>query len=295
MMDIISCFGEIAEENGWKITKHSDCLYTVESTFTSLEPYRFDVDDGGQPVTCGAFVDIVNAEVEDLDVSKQTYLRLNSDGHYKADNSCGIGAVYDAMSLIRTRLYNFYIALADRYAQIEKDIQFYNEPHTDAEKCSHALESVLNDERLSEGEIVDMMYCLVRNIAEYAVSHNNSNKNHIARELLGGIFSEEVLGFFDKPQLNPDDESKPLVKTVSEFCPHCETEIEMMWNVSSNGYKAFCPVCGQRLMLCDECMHSIPEGECIGKCDYCSEDDTCQHNQPKKAERRSSNGTGNRI
>lgn len=39
---------------------------------------------------------------------------------------------------------------------------------------------------------------------------------------------------------------------VIEVCPHCENEIEMRWSVEEFGYKAFCPVCGNRLMLCDE-------------------------------------------
>ena len=39
---------------------------------------------------------------------------------------------------------------------------------------------------------------------------------------------------------------------VTEWCPHCESEITMTWDVQSMGYKAFCPVCGERLMHCDE-------------------------------------------
>ena len=33
--------------------------------------------------------------------------------------------------------------------------------------------------------------------------------------------------------------------TATEWCPHCESEIEMTWNVEDRGYKAFCPVCGR--------------------------------------------------
>lgn len=38
---------------------------------------------------------------------------------------------------------------------------------------------------------------------------------------------------------------------VTEVCPHCEAEVEMRWNVAADGYKAFCPHCGNRLMLND--------------------------------------------
>ena len=40
---------------------------------------------------------------------------------------------------------------------------------------------------------------------------------------------------------------------ITEVCPHCESEITMQWNVSESGYKAYCPVCGKRLMLCSAC------------------------------------------
>lgn len=62
---------------------------------------------------------------------------------------------------------------------------------------------------------------------------------------------------------------------VTEVCPYCNEEITMIWNVQSDGYKAFCPVCGKTLMLCDECMHS-EDGE--HKCDYDKRTGTCKHN-----------------
>lgn len=70
---------------------------------------------------------------------------------------------------------------------------------------------------------------------------------------------------------------------VVETCPHCESEIEMRWDTSSRGYKAFCPVCGNRLMLCVECQHSGPDGRYTGRCDFSAETDSCYRN-PAKAD-----------
>lgn len=65
--------------------------------------------------------------------------------------------------------------------------------------------------------------------------------------------------------------------TVVEFCSNCGTEVEMNWDVKVSGYKAYCPHCGARLMLCDACLH--PDGAYnVGKCDYCSLTDSCKHN-----------------
>ncbi len=68
--------------------------------------------------------------------------------------------------------------------------------------------------------------------------------------------------------------------TVTECCPHCESEIEMRWNTDTQGFKAFCPVCGKRLMLCDECTHAKDSRGC----DYDSRSDSCYFNLPVKAD-----------
>lgn len=69
-------------------------------------------------------------------------------------------------------------------------------------------------------------------------------------------------------------------ETVVEWCPECGNEIEMRWDVEMFGYKAYCPVCGSRLMLCDECLH----GEGGGSCDYDNQTDTCKFNQREEPE-----------
>ena len=71
------------------------------------------------------------------------------------------------------------------------------------------------------------------------------------------------------------DEDGPRTNIVTELCPHCEREVEMFWDTDANGFKAFCPYCGERLMLCDECLHSG-----TGNCDYSNNTDSCRHNPP---------------
>lgn len=66
-------------------------------------------------------------------------------------------------------------------------------------------------------------------------------------------------------------------RTVTEFCPECEMEITMQWDVERDGFKAFCPNCGNRLMLCDECKHR--SGNYRDDCDYDGMTDTCKFNR----------------
>lgn len=281
-MEILEYFSDIAEQNGWHIVKFPNNVYRVESFFQlGIEPYQFEVSNHGEPVTLSTFADRVNSQYEYFDMSKEVYSRLDSDGYYKVDSNFGLGHVYENIKTVYKKLNELRCALYDKCEKVRKDIEFYN-THGIEERAAHALESVLNSEELSDGVIVDMMYALVRNVAKYAVSHNKSKTNHLARELFGGVFTEQELKHFDEPDGGEESETVLPAETVVELCSHCNNEIEMRWNVSTQGYKAFCPVCGERLMLCDECMHSGPDGEYVGKCDYCSETDTCQYNQPKE-------------
>ena len=64
---------------------------------------------------------------------------------------------------------------------------------------------------------------------------------------------------------------------VTEYCSACENEVTILWNVLRDGYKAFCPHCGERLMLCDECLHRR-DGEFTDDCDYDGQTDSCRYN-----------------
>ena len=65
-----------------------------------------------------------------------------------------------------------------------------------------------------------------------------------------------------------------------EMCPHCGNEIKLRWDINKDGFKAFCPVCGRRLMLCDACAHRF--GDHTDDCDYNSKTDTCRFNKGPK-------------
>ena len=70
------------------------------------------------------------------------------------------------------------------------------------------------------------------------------------------------------------------VYEITEVCPHCDREVTMTWDVKEDGYKAFCPYCGGRLMLCDECRHQ--DGVFCDQCNYDSKTGTCKHNPPRE-------------
>lgn len=69
-------------------------------------------------------------------------------------------------------------------------------------------------------------------------------------------------------------EEVPCAYIVTELCPHCMSEVEMVWNTEVDGFKAVCPHCGKQLTLCDECRHSG-----TGNCDYDKTTDSCRHNK----------------
>lgn len=50
--------------------------------------------------------------------------------------------------------------------------------------------------------------------------------------------------------------------TVTESCPHCDTEVTVKWLPSEDGHSIFCPKCGTRIMLCSECPATVGDFTC---------------------------------
>ena len=65
---------------------------------------------------------------------------------------------------------------------------------------------------------------------------------------------------------------------VTEYCSTCETEITLRWNPRKDGYMIYCPSCGERLMLCDECQRRNSGNVFAGDCDYDCNTDSCRFN-----------------
>lgn len=67
---------------------------------------------------------------------------------------------------------------------------------------------------------------------------------------------------------------------VVEVCPECGAENIMTWDVEKEGYVAYCPHCGSKMMLCDECIHSDDAPICDwSPCNgCCREREKCKRN-----------------
>lgn len=56
---------------------------------------------------------------------------------------------------------------------------------------------------------------------------------------------------------------------VVEWCDSCKNQIVMLWNPEKDGLMAYCPVCGNVMMLCDSCHwrcdYNFGNDYCIGK------------------------------
>lgn len=65
---------------------------------------------------------------------------------------------------------------------------------------------------------------------------------------------------------------------VCEVCPECGAENIMRWDVKKDGYVAYCPHCGSKMMLCDECFHS----DDAPICNWSPRNGCCRECQNKK-------------
>lgn len=64
-------------------------------------------------------------------------------------------------------------------------------------------------------------------------------------------------------------------ETVTEMCPHCDTEVTVRWDIG-DGMQTVCPTCGEKMMLCSMCE------ECRDNaifCDWDSNKKACRHSK----------------
>lgn len=47
-----------------------------------------------------------------------------------------------------------------------------------------------------------------------------------------------------------------MLREEVEVCPHCMGENIVQHDVEEDGYEVVCQHCGEKIMLCDACMHS---------------------------------------
>lgn len=60
---------------------------------------------------------------------------------------------------------------------------------------------------------------------------------------------------------------------VTEVCSSCMNENTIIWDCEQDGYVAYCPHCGEKMMLCDACRHADDNPKMF--CDWKNEDEGC--------------------
>ena len=91
---------------------------------------------------------------------------------------------------------------------------------------------------------------------------------------------EGLLNLMDEMQNAMEREGVICYSTVevTEYCSECGTEVTLKnWDIVRDGLAAYCPFCGERLMLCNHCPLRAQ-----GICDYSTRTDTCTFTGKKK-------------
>lgn len=73
----------------------------------------------------------------------------------------------------------------------------------------------------------------------------------------------------EREQVKKQESLENRSHRVTEFCPHCNEEVTLEWDVKENGYQVFCVRCGFKLMLCSECLYEEDLCDWNGEKGYC--------------------------
>lgn len=94
-------------------------------------------------------------------------------------------------------------------------------------------------------------------------------------EILNDIFDTSTDNYLLLVQWNEDEclkkDEEEAARAIQQYevvevCPECGAENIITWDVEKDGYVAYCPHCGSKMMLCDECLHA----DDAKVCDWCA-------------------------
>lgn len=71
---------------------------------------------------------------------------------------------------------------------------------------------------------------------------------------------------------------------VVELCPKCMGENILQWNTEEKGFVANCMHCGEKMMLCDECLHTVCQDGEPHDCDWCDDNGGVCHRDTSPVE-----------
>lgn len=89
-----------------------------------------------------------------------------------------------------------------------------------------------------------------------------TDPNDVTDEMLvemynGTEFSND--DFMAKPRECADNYEVAVNFEETEWCANCDNESTIIWDIRKDGFRAYCPHCGEELTLCDACMHRFGE------------------------------------
>ncbi|MGF7010663.1 hypothetical protein M2146_001187 [Lachnospiraceae bacterium PF1-22] len=111
-----------------------------------------------------------------------------------------------------------------------------------------------------EGKLLDeaLAWCNEKGLVFDAVNQNLQDMIEIfgndSRKLGCDILYDDKSYSGDKFEF-PFVAGKPQdqLERVWEWCPECENEVAILWDVEKHGFKTFCTHCGKALLLCSMC------------------------------------------
>lgn len=109
-----------ARELGWVVTHDNDDTYNFAKYSSCGQDFSFDIDTEDDP---HAFLDNLYNRWDAFDVSYETYLWLDEDGHGKNGAPYDMKDVYEDMQECENNIKDLFDDLSDYLNEIEEDEQ----------------------------------------------------------------------------------------------------------------------------------------------------------------------------
>ncbi len=129
---------------------------------------------------------------------------------------------------------------------------------------------------LSPQNVVDTLKAIQYGYAGWTIKDDRLEGAYVLASELTGLSVDALGEMVENPYLDEDkalEKREVIIETEAvETCPYCGSENTYPnWDVEKQGYITTCTTCGEKIFLCDECMHA--EDNPGMKCDWCDLDD----------------------
>lgn len=133
-------------------------------------------------------------------------------------------------------------------------------------KFNERFRELKEDRKITLKQLSETLNITVPNLSYYMKMREPNYDTLIKIADYFDVTTDWLIGRCEKRKIMQEGGISMNEYGVSETCPHCGFDAELVWDTETYGYNIFCPNCGKEMMLCEMC--KLAKDNRSGYCDF---------------------------